>query len=144
MYLVYRALENEPVPMVLPPPLVPPSKRKKVNSPPVMPLLPSPPSLKERSSTHSGSQTLPSKPTPPQVSSHLIVYSLNPIWFKKGRIVARWCDNLEDIPRVPCFELLSVWRFIARIFLYFLIIWTSVVKHKTSFYQTSYIFFALF
>ncbi|KAB5567367.1 hypothetical protein PHYPO_G00231960 [Pangasianodon hypophthalmus] len=66
MYLVYRALENEPVPMILPPALVPPSKRKKVNSPPVMPLLPSPPSLKERSSTHSGSQTLPAKPTPPQ------------------------------------------------------------------------------
>ncbi|XP_060737541.1 epidermal growth factor receptor substrate 15 isoform X2 [Tachysurus vachellii] len=66
MYLVYRALENEPVPMVLPPPLVPPSKRKKVTSPPVMPLLPSPPSLKERRSTQSGSQTLPAKPTPPQ------------------------------------------------------------------------------
>ncbi|XP_053481265.1 epidermal growth factor receptor substrate 15 isoform X3 [Ictalurus furcatus] len=66
MYLVYRALENEPVPMVLPPQLVPPSKRKKVNSPPVVPLLPSPPSLKERSSTHSGSQTLPAKLTPPQ------------------------------------------------------------------------------
>uniref|UniRef100_A0A671VCS9 Epidermal growth factor receptor pathway substrate 15 n=1 Tax=Sparus aurata TaxID=8175 RepID=A0A671VCS9_SPAAU len=29
MYLVYRALEGEPVPMSLPPPLVPPSKRKK-------------------------------------------------------------------------------------------------------------------
>uniref|UniRef100_A0AAR2IMN8 Epidermal growth factor receptor pathway substrate 15 n=1 Tax=Pygocentrus nattereri TaxID=42514 RepID=A0AAR2IMN8_PYGNA len=29
MYLVYRALENEPVPVALPPSLVPPSKRKK-------------------------------------------------------------------------------------------------------------------
>uniref|UniRef100_A0A8C5E8I9 Epidermal growth factor receptor pathway substrate 15 n=1 Tax=Gouania willdenowi TaxID=441366 RepID=A0A8C5E8I9_GOUWI len=29
MYLVYRALEGEPVPMSLPPPLIPPSKRKK-------------------------------------------------------------------------------------------------------------------
>ncbi|XP_058245312.1 epidermal growth factor receptor substrate 15 isoform X2 [Hemibagrus wyckioides] len=66
MYLVYRALENEPVPMVLPPALIPPSKRKKVNSPHVMPLLPSPPSLRERSSSQSGSQTLPAKPTPPQ------------------------------------------------------------------------------
>ncbi|KAI5610165.1 epidermal growth factor receptor substrate 15 isoform X1 [Silurus asotus] len=66
MYLVYRALENEPVPMVLPSPLIPPSKRKKVNSPPVMPLLPSPPPIKERSSTHSAAQTLPAKPTPPQ------------------------------------------------------------------------------
>ncbi|KAM9475672.1 epidermal growth factor receptor substrate 15 isoform 6-T6 [Clarias gariepinus] len=66
MYLVYRALENESVPMILPLPLVPPSKRKNVTSPTVMPLLPSPPSLKERSSTHSGSQTLPAKPAPPQ------------------------------------------------------------------------------
>uniref|UniRef100_A0A8C4IVJ8 Epidermal growth factor receptor pathway substrate 15 n=1 Tax=Dicentrarchus labrax TaxID=13489 RepID=A0A8C4IVJ8_DICLA len=34
MYLVYRALEGEPVPMSLPPPLVPPSKRKKPSVPP--------------------------------------------------------------------------------------------------------------
>uniref|UniRef100_A0A673AZ92 Epidermal growth factor receptor pathway substrate 15 n=1 Tax=Sphaeramia orbicularis TaxID=375764 RepID=A0A673AZ92_9TELE len=38
MYLVYRALEGEPVPMSLPPPLVPSSKRKKPSVPPVMPL----------------------------------------------------------------------------------------------------------
>uniref|UniRef100_A0A6Q2YC81 Epidermal growth factor receptor pathway substrate 15 n=1 Tax=Esox lucius TaxID=8010 RepID=A0A6Q2YC81_ESOLU len=63
MYLVYRALEGEPVPMSLPAPLVPPSKRKKpVSVPPVMPLLPSPPSIKERRSSVSGSKTLPSKP----------------------------------------------------------------------------------
>uniref|UniRef100_A0A674E433 Epidermal growth factor receptor pathway substrate 15 n=1 Tax=Salmo trutta TaxID=8032 RepID=A0A674E433_SALTR len=64
MYLVYRALEGEPVPMSLPATLVPPSKRKKlpVSVPPVMPLLPSPPSIKERRSSHSGSKTLPSKP----------------------------------------------------------------------------------
>ncbi|KAL6458984.1 hypothetical protein MHYP_G00324560 [Metynnis hypsauchen] len=67
MYLVYRALENEPVPMALPPSLVPPSKRKKVTPTPVMPLLPSPPpSLKERGSAHSGSKTLPATPTQPQ------------------------------------------------------------------------------
>ncbi|KAI4902163.1 hypothetical protein NFI96_030360 [Prochilodus magdalenae] len=67
MYLVYRALENEPVPMALPPSLVPPSKRKRINSPPVMPLLPSPPPpLKERVSAQSGSKTLPAKPTQPQ------------------------------------------------------------------------------
>uniref|UniRef100_A0AAR2J619 Epidermal growth factor receptor pathway substrate 15 n=1 Tax=Pygocentrus nattereri TaxID=42514 RepID=A0AAR2J619_PYGNA len=60
MYLVYRALENEPVPVALPPSLVPPSKRKKVTPTPVMPLLPSPPpSLKERGSAHSGSKPLP-------------------------------------------------------------------------------------
>uniref|UniRef100_A0A8C8C0L5 Epidermal growth factor receptor pathway substrate 15 n=1 Tax=Oncorhynchus tshawytscha TaxID=74940 RepID=A0A8C8C0L5_ONCTS len=64
MYLVYRALEGEPIPMSLPTTLVPPSKRKKlpVSVPPVMPLLPSPPSIKERRSSHSGSKTLPSKP----------------------------------------------------------------------------------
>ncbi|KAM9480369.1 epidermal growth factor receptor substrate 15 isoform 1-T1 [Salvelinus alpinus] len=64
MYLVYRALEGEPVPMSLPATLVPPSKRKKlpVSVPPVMSLLPSPPSIKERRSSHSGSKTLPSKP----------------------------------------------------------------------------------
>uniref|UniRef100_A0A8D3DS71 Epidermal growth factor receptor pathway substrate 15 n=1 Tax=Scophthalmus maximus TaxID=52904 RepID=A0A8D3DS71_SCOMX len=53
MYLVYRALEGEPVPMSLPPPLVPPSKRKKPSVPPVMPLLPSPPSVKDSRSSHS-------------------------------------------------------------------------------------------
>uniref|UniRef100_A0A665U6S3 Epidermal growth factor receptor pathway substrate 15 n=1 Tax=Echeneis naucrates TaxID=173247 RepID=A0A665U6S3_ECHNA len=52
MYLVYRALEGEPVPMSLPPPLVPPSKRKKPSVPPVMPLLPSPPSVKDSRSSH--------------------------------------------------------------------------------------------
>uniref|UniRef100_A0A673YTP1 Epidermal growth factor receptor pathway substrate 15 n=1 Tax=Salmo trutta TaxID=8032 RepID=A0A673YTP1_SALTR len=64
MYLVYRALEGEPVPMSLPAPLVPPSKRKNppVSVPPVMPLLPSPPSVKESRSSLSGSKTLPSKP----------------------------------------------------------------------------------
>uniref|UniRef100_A0A4W5P9J9 Epidermal growth factor receptor pathway substrate 15 n=1 Tax=Hucho hucho TaxID=62062 RepID=A0A4W5P9J9_9TELE len=64
MYLVYRALEGESVPMSLPAPLVPPSKRKKppVSVPPVMPLLPSPPSIKESRSSLSGSKTLPSKP----------------------------------------------------------------------------------
>uniref|UniRef100_A0A8C7CQK1 Epidermal growth factor receptor pathway substrate 15 n=1 Tax=Oncorhynchus kisutch TaxID=8019 RepID=A0A8C7CQK1_ONCKI len=47
MYLVYRALEGEPVPMSLPAPLVPPSKRKKppVSVPPVMPLIPPNPYL---------------------------------------------------------------------------------------------------
>ncbi|XP_051524829.1 epidermal growth factor receptor substrate 15-like isoform X2 [Myxocyprinus asiaticus] len=66
MYLVYRALESEPVPMSLPAGLIPPSKRKKVSSPPLMPLLPSPAQHKERSSVHSRSKTLPAKPTPPQ------------------------------------------------------------------------------
>ncbi|XP_046893169.1 epidermal growth factor receptor substrate 15-like 1 isoform X1 [Hypomesus transpacificus] len=80
MYLVYRALEGESVPMSLPPPLVPPSKRKKPSVPPVvppgvppvMPLLPSPPSVKDRSS-HAGTKTLPAppKPTPSSVGTSL-------------------------------------------------------------------------
>uniref|UniRef100_A0AAQ5XQ65 Epidermal growth factor receptor pathway substrate 15 n=1 Tax=Amphiprion ocellaris TaxID=80972 RepID=A0AAQ5XQ65_AMPOC len=64
MYLVYRALEGEPVPMSLPPPLVPPSKRKKPAVPPVMPLLPSPPSVKDSRSSHAGSKTIPPPPKP--------------------------------------------------------------------------------
>ena len=51
--------------MSLPPPLVPPSKRKKPSVPPAvppgMPLLPSPPSVKER---HAGTKTLPAPPKP--------------------------------------------------------------------------------
>nr|XP_055023452.1 epidermal growth factor receptor substrate 15 isoform X1 [Misgurnus anguillicaudatus] len=66
MYLVYRALESEVVPMTLPAGLVPPSKRRKMTPPPVLPLLPSPAQHKERSRAHSGSKTLPAKPAPPQ------------------------------------------------------------------------------
>ncbi|XP_043555148.1 epidermal growth factor receptor substrate 15 isoform X3 [Chiloscyllium plagiosum] len=47
MYLVYRALEKEPVPFSLPPALVPPSKRKKASVPSSVPLIPSPPTAKE-------------------------------------------------------------------------------------------------
>lgn len=75
MYLVYRALEGESVPMSLPPPLVPPSKRKKPSVPPVMPLLPSPPSVKDSRSSHAGSKTMPHppKPTPAPVPSPAVV-----------------------------------------------------------------------
>uniref|UniRef100_A0A8D0CGB1 Epidermal growth factor receptor pathway substrate 15 n=1 Tax=Scleropages formosus TaxID=113540 RepID=A0A8D0CGB1_SCLFO len=69
MHLVYRALEQEPVPMSLPAALIPPSKRKKpIKPPPVMPLLPSPPSHKDGRSSHSASKIPPSKPAshPPQ------------------------------------------------------------------------------
>nr|XP_057928940.1 epidermal growth factor receptor substrate 15 isoform X3 [Doryrhamphus excisus] len=64
MYLVYRALEGESVPMSLPPPLIPPSKRKKPSVPPVMPLLPSPPSVKDSRTSHAGSKTMPPPPKP--------------------------------------------------------------------------------
>ncbi|XP_077389940.1 epidermal growth factor receptor substrate 15 isoform X3 [Festucalex cinctus] len=64
MYLVYRALEGESVPMSLPPPLVPPSKRKKPSVPPGMPLLPSPPSVKDSRASHAGTKTMPLPPKP--------------------------------------------------------------------------------
>lgn len=50
--------------MSLPPPLVPPSKRKKPSVPPVMPLLPSPPSVKDSRSSHAASKTMPHPPKP--------------------------------------------------------------------------------
>uniref|UniRef100_A0A674E2M1 Epidermal growth factor receptor pathway substrate 15 n=1 Tax=Salmo trutta TaxID=8032 RepID=A0A674E2M1_SALTR len=67
MYLVYRALEGEPVPMSLPATLVPPSKRKKRSS-------------------HSGSKTLPSKPAATPVTVNLppslTILSNNPVSFQ--------------------------------------------------------------
>ncbi|XP_064415865.1 epidermal growth factor receptor substrate 15 isoform X2 [Latimeria chalumnae] len=66
MYLVYRALEKEPVPMSLPHGLVPLSKRKKLSVANAVPLIPSPPSAREvRQSLPSGG-TLHSKPPPLQ------------------------------------------------------------------------------
>ncbi|XP_055580559.1 epidermal growth factor receptor substrate 15 isoform X4 [Falco cherrug] len=47
MFLVYCALEKEPVPMSLPAALVPPSKRKPISVPGAMPLIPSSASTKE-------------------------------------------------------------------------------------------------
>uniref|UniRef100_A0A670KL22 Epidermal growth factor receptor pathway substrate 15 like 1 n=1 Tax=Podarcis muralis TaxID=64176 RepID=A0A670KL22_PODMU len=60
MHLVYRALEKEPVPPALPPPLVPPSKRKKAPSlPGAVPVLPASPPPKDslRSTPSHGSVT---------------------------------------------------------------------------------------
>ncbi|KAJ3599633.1 hypothetical protein NHX12_033589 [Muraenolepis orangiensis] len=64
MFLVYRALEGETVPISLPPPLVPPSKRKKPSVPPAMPLLPSPPSTKDARSAHAASKSAHHAPKP--------------------------------------------------------------------------------
>ncbi|NXN21382.1 EPS15 factor, partial [Nycticryphes semicollaris] len=47
MFLVYCALEKEPVPMSLPAALVPPSKRKPVSVPGAMPLIPPATSTKD-------------------------------------------------------------------------------------------------
>ncbi|KAM4707328.1 epidermal growth factor receptor substrate 15-like 1 isoform 2-T2 [Discoglossus pictus] len=82
MHLVYRALEKEPVPSVLPPSLIPPSKRKKTPTfPGAVPVLPSSPPPKDSlrstpshgsmSSLNSAGSLSPkhsSKPTQPTVN----------------------------------------------------------------------------
>ncbi|XP_033884725.3 epidermal growth factor receptor substrate 15-like isoform X2 [Acipenser ruthenus] len=73
MYLVYRALEKEPVPMSLPAPLVPPSKRKKSALPIVVPLLPSPPSAKELRQSLPAGGMLPSKSPPVPIAVKWVV-----------------------------------------------------------------------
>ncbi|KAM4810128.1 epidermal growth factor receptor substrate 15-like 1 isoform 2-T2 [Rhinophrynus dorsalis] len=60
MHLVYRALEKEPVPSVLPPSLIPPSKRKKTPTfPGAVPVLPASPPPKDslRSTPSHGSMS---------------------------------------------------------------------------------------
>ncbi|XP_060686432.1 epidermal growth factor receptor substrate 15 isoform X2 [Hemiscyllium ocellatum] len=66
MYLVYRALEKEPVPFSLPPALVPPSKRKKGSVPSSVPLIPSPPTAKESRQSLPPVGILPTKTLPVQ------------------------------------------------------------------------------
>ncbi|XP_073909846.1 epidermal growth factor receptor substrate 15-like 1 isoform X7 [Castor canadensis] len=69
MHLVYRALEKEPVPSVLPPSLIPPSKRKKTVFPGAVPVLPASPPPKD---------SLRSTPSHGSVSSLNSAGSLSP------------------------------------------------------------------
>nr|XP_051691673.1 epidermal growth factor receptor substrate 15-like 1 isoform X4 [Oryctolagus cuniculus] len=69
MHLVYRALEKEPVPSVLPPTLIPPSKRKKTVFPGAVPVLPASPPPKD---------SLRSTPSHGSVSSLNSTGSLSP------------------------------------------------------------------
>ncbi|XP_052018718.1 epidermal growth factor receptor substrate 15-like 1 isoform X10 [Apodemus sylvaticus] len=69
MHLVYRALEKEPVPSVLPPPLIPPSKRKKTVFAGAVPVLPASPPPKD---------SLRSTPSHGSVSSLNSTGSLSP------------------------------------------------------------------
>lgn len=69
MHLVYRALEKEPVPSVLPPQLVPPSKRKKTVFAGAVPVLPASPPPKD---------SLRSTPSHGSVSSLNSTGSLSP------------------------------------------------------------------
>ncbi|XP_029772531.1 epidermal growth factor receptor substrate 15-like 1 isoform X5 [Suricata suricatta] len=69
MHLVYRALEKEPVPSVLAPSLIPPSKRKKTVFPGAVPVLPASPPPKD---------SLRSTPSHGSVSSLNSTGSLSP------------------------------------------------------------------
>lgn len=69
MHLVYRALEKEPVPSILPPALIPPSKRKKTVFPGAVPVLPASPPPKD---------SLRSTPSHGSVSSLNSTGSLSP------------------------------------------------------------------
>ena len=61
MFLVYCALEKEPVPMALPPALVPPSKRKTVSISGPVRLIPTSTSAKESSHSLPPVGILPTK-----------------------------------------------------------------------------------
>ncbi|KAM6464373.1 epidermal growth factor receptor substrate 15-like 1 isoform 6-T6 [Liasis olivaceus] len=89
MHLVYRALEKEPVPSVLPPSLVPPSKRKKVPIfPGAVPVLPASPPPKD---------SLRSTPSHGSVNSLNSTGSLSPKHsLKQTQPSANWVVPLTD------------------------------------------------
>ncbi|XP_042300568.1 epidermal growth factor receptor substrate 15-like 1 [Sceloporus undulatus] len=90
MHLVYRALEKEPVPSVLPPSLVPPTKRKKapVIFPGAVPVLPASPPPKD---------SLRSTPSHGSINSLNSAGSLSPKHsLKQGQPPANWVVPLTD------------------------------------------------
>ncbi|KAG8454935.1 hypothetical protein GDO86_001234, partial [Hymenochirus boettgeri] len=89
MHLVYRALEKEPVPSVLPPSLIPPSKRKKTPTfPGAVPVLPSSPPPKD---------SLRSTPSHGSMSSLNSAGSLSPKHSSKPtQPVVNWVVPLTD------------------------------------------------
>ncbi|KAG8126742.1 hypothetical protein E2320_021873 [Naja naja] len=89
MHLVYRALEKEPVPSVLPPSLVPPSKRKKAPIfPGAVPVLPASPPPKD---------SLRSTPSHGSVNSLNSTGSLSPKHsLKQTQPSANWVVPLTD------------------------------------------------
>ncbi|XP_029336112.1 epidermal growth factor receptor substrate 15-like 1 [Mus caroli] len=86
MHLVYRALEKEPVPSILPPPLIPPSKRKKTVFAGAVPVLPASPPPKD---------SLRSTPSHGSVSSLNSTGSLSPKHSVKQPPVA-WVVPVAD------------------------------------------------
>nr|XP_012613837.1 epidermal growth factor receptor substrate 15-like 1 isoform X2 [Microcebus murinus] len=88
MHLVYRALEKEPVPSVLPPSLIPPSKRKKTVFPGAVPVLPASPPPKD---------SLRSTPSHGSVSSLNSTGSLSPKHsVKQAQPAASWVVPAAD------------------------------------------------
>ncbi|KAM7134752.1 epidermal growth factor receptor substrate 15-like 1 [Macrochelys suwanniensis] len=89
MHLVYRALEKEPVPSVLPPPLIPPSKRKKTPVfPGAVPVLPASPPPKD---------SLRSTPSHGSVNSLNSTGSLSPKHsIKQAQPSVNWVVPMSD------------------------------------------------
>ncbi|XP_029466855.1 epidermal growth factor receptor substrate 15-like 1 isoform X2 [Rhinatrema bivittatum] len=88
MHLVYRALEKEPVPSVLPPSLVPPTKRKKTPVfPGAVPVLPASPPPKD---------SLRSTPSHGSVNSLNSTGSLSPKHSIKPPQTVNWVVPLSD------------------------------------------------
>ncbi|XP_060088720.1 epidermal growth factor receptor substrate 15-like 1 [Heteronotia binoei] len=92
MHLVYRALEKEPVPSALPPPLVPPSKRKKTPAfPGAVPVLPASPPPRD---------SLRSTPSHGSVNSLNSTGSLSPKHnLKQAQAPATWVVPVTDKAR---------------------------------------------
>ncbi|XP_008581238.1 PREDICTED: epidermal growth factor receptor substrate 15-like 1 [Galeopterus variegatus] len=88
MHLVYRALEKEPVPSILPPSLIPPSKRKKTVFPGAVPVLPASPPPKD---------SLRSTPSHGSVSSLNSTGSLSPKHsIKQTQPIINWVVPVAD------------------------------------------------
>ncbi|KAF6306155.1 epidermal growth factor receptor pathway substrate 15 like 1 [Rhinolophus ferrumequinum] len=88
MHLVYRALEKEPVPSILPPALIPPSKRKKTVFPGAVPVLPASPPPKD---------SLRSTPSHGSVSSLNSTGSLSPKHsIKQTQPTVNWVVPVAD------------------------------------------------
>ncbi|XP_064136978.1 epidermal growth factor receptor substrate 15-like 1 isoform X3 [Loxodonta africana] len=88
MHLVYRALEKEPVPAVLPPSLVPPAKRKKTVFPGAVPVLPASPPPRD---------SLRSTPSHGSVSSLNSTGSLSPKHgVKQAQPAVSWVVPVAD------------------------------------------------
>ncbi|XP_067391512.1 epidermal growth factor receptor substrate 15 isoform X2 [Emydura macquarii macquarii] len=96
MFLVYCALEKEPVPMSLPSALVPPSKRKNVSVPGVVQLIPSSTHAKESHQSLSPGSVLPAKaPLPQWVVSPADKIKYDEIFLKTDKDMDGFVSGIE-------------------------------------------------